>query len=210
MYERGLNNAGARSSRRAPNCAMPHTLHLSTENRTVTAEKILIATGGWPSLPEIPGIEHAITSNEAFHLPQLPRRSWSWAAAISRVEFAGIFHGLGVETTTGLSRGGNLARLRRWISAPCCAGNGEERGMEVRVNCQSRKDRKARRRIRCVTLEDGVAIETDCVMYATGRKPNIAGLGLDAAGVAVKSSRARSPSMHIRTPMWKISGRWAM
>ena len=142
MYERGLNTAGAMILHSRAELRDPHTIHLSTENRTVTAEKILIATGGWPSLPEIPGIEHAITSNEAFHLPQLPRRAMVVGGGYIAVEFAGIFNGLGVETKL-VYRGAEILRgfdmdirtmLRREMA---------KKGLEVRVNAIPQKSKNA-------------------------------------------------------------------
>ena len=79
--------------------AGPNAVRLSKDNRTVTARTILVATGGWPMLPKIPGIEHAISSNEAFHLPRLPEKIVIVGGGYIAVEFAGIFNGLGVDTT---------------------------------------------------------------------------------------------------------------
>jgi len=188
LYERGLSNAGAEIIHSRAELRDPHTVHLLAENRTVTADKILIATGGWPSLPEIPGIAHAISSNEAFHLAQLPRRVMVVGGGYIAVEFAGIFHGLGVETKL-LYRGAELLRgfdmdirtmLRREMA---------KKGLDVRVNANPAKIEK-REGVLFVTLEDGAVIETDCVMCATGRIPNIAGLGLEAAGVSVNARGA--------------------
>jgi len=205
LYERGLANAGASIIHSRAELRDAHTLHLSTENRTVTAEKILIATGGWPSLPKIPGIEHAITSNEAFHLAQLPRRVMVVGGGYIAVEFAGIFNGLGVETKL-VYRGAEILRgfdmdirtmLRREMA---------KKGLEVRVNANPAKIEK-RGDALLVTLEDGAVIETGCVMYATGRKPNIAGLGLDAAGVAVNAQGAIAVDAYSHTNVENI---WAL
>ena len=205
MYERGLNTAGATILHSRAELRDPHTIYLSTENRTVTAKKILIATGGWPSLPEIPGIEHAITSNEAFHLPQLPRRAMVVGGGYIAVEFAGIFNGLGVETKlvyrgTEILRGFDMdirTMLRREMA---------KKGLEVRVNANPAKIEK-RGDALLVTLEDGAVIETGCVMYATGRKPNIAGLGLAAAGVGVTAQDAIAVDEYSRTNVENI---WAL
>lgn len=205
MYERGLNTAGATIIHSRAELRDAHTLHLSTDNRTVTADKILIATGGWPSLPKIPGIEHAITSNEAFHLAQLPRRVMVVGGGYIAVEFAGIFNGLGVETKL-VYRGAEILRgfdmdirtmLRREMA---------KKGLEVRVNANPAKIEK-RGDALLVTLEDGAVIETGCVMYATGRKPNIAGLGLDAAGVAVNAQGAIAVDEYSHTNVENI---WAL
>lgn len=205
LYERGLRNAGADILHSRAELRDAHTIHLSTDNRTVTADKILIATGGWPSLPEIPGIEHAITSNEAFHLAQLPKRVLVVGGGYIAVEFAGIFHGLGADTKL-LYRGPEILRgfdmdirtgLRREMA---------KKGMEVRLNANPAKIEK-RGVALLATLEDGAVIETDCIMFATGRKPNIAGLGLDAAGVAVNAQGAIAVDEYSHTNVENI---WAL
>ncbi len=205
MYERGLNNAGAEIIHSRAELRDAHTLHLSTDNRTVTAEKILIATGGWPSLPKIPGIEHAITSNEAFHLAQLPRRVMVVGGGYIAVEFAGIFNGLGAQTKL-VYRGAEILRgfdmdirtmLRREMA---------KKGLEVRLNANPAKIEKSGDTL-LVTLEDATVIETDCVLYATGRKPNIAGLGLAAAGVAVTAQGAIAVDAYSHTNVENI---WAL
>ena len=87
----------------------PHTIKIVNEGRTVTAERILVATGGHPFVPEMPGKELAITSNEAFHLEELPRKIVIVGGGYIAIEFAGIFHGLGVEVEL-LYRGGEILR----------------------------------------------------------------------------------------------------
>ncbi|MEQ1889453.1 MAG: glutathione-disulfide reductase [Alphaproteobacteria bacterium] len=205
LYESGLNNAGAEIIHSRAELRDAHTVYLSTDNRTITAEKILIATGGWPSLPKIPGIEHAITSNEAFHLTQLPRRVMIVGGGYIAVEFAGIFHGLGAETKL-LYRGAEILRgfdmdirtmLRREMG---------KKGLDVRVNANPAKIEK-RGDALVVTLEDGAVIETGCVMFATGRKPKIEGLGLEAAGVAVNAQGAIAVNEYSHTNVENI---WAL
>ncbi len=205
LYERGLNNAGAQIIHSRAELRDAHTIHLSTENRTVSADKILIATGGWPSLPEVPGIEHAITSNEAFHLPQLPRRALVVGGGYIAVEFAGIFHGLGVETKL-LYRGAEILRGFDMDIRTMLHREMAKKGLEVRLNANPARIEKHGESL-IVTLEDGATIETDCIMYATGRKPNIAGLGLDAAGVAVNAKDAIAVDEYSHTNVENI---WAL
>lgn len=205
LYERGLKNAGADILHTRAGLRDAHTIHLSADNRTVTADKILIATGGWPSLPEIPGIEHAITSNEAFHLPQLPRRVLVAGGGYIAVEFAGIFHGLGVETTLAY-RGAEILRGFDTDIRAMLRREMVKKGVDVRVNCNPARIEK-RGAALIVTLEDGGVIETDSVLYATGRKPNIAGLGLDAAGVAVNAQGAIAVDEYSHTNVENI---WAL
>lgn len=205
LYERGLNNAGAEIMHSRAELRDAHTIFLAKDNRTVTADKILIATGGWPSQPKIPGIEYAITSNEAFHLPQLPERVLVVGGGYIAVEFAGIFHGLGVETKL-VYRGPEILRgfdmdirtgLRREMG---------KKGVDVRLNANPAKIEKRGGGL-VVTLEDGGVIETGCVMYATGRKPNIAGLGLEAAGVKVNERGAIAVDEYSHTNVENI---WAL
>jgi glutathione reductase (NADPH) len=159
-----------------------HTVAIG--ERRVTAQNILIATGGWPGKPAIPGIEHAITSNEAFELPALPRRVLLVGGGYVAVEFAGIFRGLGAEVTLAY-RGEQILRgfdddLRRHLR-----GEMEKKG--VRVLLASDVSRIARRADG--TLEAAVSglpgniLACDTVLYATGRTPNTARLGLAEAGV---------------------------
>jgi glutathione reductase (NADPH) len=159
-----------------------HTVAIG--ERRVTAQNILIATGGWPGKPAIPGIEHAITSNEAFELPALPRRVLLVGGGYVAVEFAGIFRGLGAEVTLSY-RGEQILRgfdddLRRHLR-----GEMEKKG--VRVLLASDVSRIARRADG--TLEAAVSglpgniLACDTVLYATGRTPNTARLGLAEAGV---------------------------
>ncbi len=205
LYERGLNTAGADIIHSRAELRDAHTLYLAAQNRTVTADKVLIATGGWPVLPKIPGIEHAITSNEAFHLAQLPRRVLVVGGGYIAVEFAGIFHGLGADTKL-VYRGAEILRgfdmdirtgLRREMA---------KKGVEVRLNANPAKIEK-RGAAMIVTLEDGGVIETDCVMYATGRKPNITGLGLETAGVKVNEQGAIAVDEYSHTNVENI---WAL
>jgi len=205
MYERGLNNAGATIIHSRAELRDAHTLFLPKENHTVTADKILIATGGWPVLPQIPGIEHAITSNEAFHLTQLPRRVMVAGGGYIAVEFAGIFHGLGVETNL-LYRGPEILRGFDMDIRTLLRKEMVKKGVMVRVNANPARIEKNGGALK-VTLEDGGVIETDCIMYATGRRPNIAGLGLEAAGVAVNAQGAIAVDKYSHTSAENI---WAL
>ncbi|MEQ7156522.1 glutathione-disulfide reductase [Brevundimonas aurifodinae] len=156
---------------------------------TVTAEKILIATGGRPWMPEsLPGIEHAITSEEAFHLPALPKRILIAGGGYIAVEFAGIFAGLGVETTL-IYRGPNILRGFDDDVRAHLAGEIEKRGIKVILGCQHTEIRQTESGLLNV-LENGMELETDVVMFATGRTPHVKGLGLEAAGVELDDDGA--------------------
>ncbi|MDQ7811950.1 glutathione-disulfide reductase [Brevundimonas sp.] len=155
----------------------------------ITAEKILIATGGRPWVPaDLPGVEHAITSEEAFHLPELPKRILIAGGGYIAVEFAGIFAGLGVETTL-IYRGPNILRGFDDDVRAHLAGEIEKRGIKVILGCQHTSLEKTATGI-VNHLENGMALETDVVMFATGRVPHVKDLGLETAGVALNDDGA--------------------
>ena len=147
-----------------------------------TAKHILIATGGWPQIPEIPGHEHAITSNEAFFLKELPKRVLVVGGGYIAVEFAGIFHGLGAQTSL-LYRGDMFLRgfdgsVRKHLHEEL-----NKRGMDVQFNADiARIDKQADGSLKA-TLKDGRTLIADCVFYATGRRPMLDNLGLENTGV---------------------------
>jgi glutathione reductase (NADPH) len=156
-----------------------HTVAIG--ERRVTAQNILVATGGWPVKPAIPGIEHAITSNEAFELPELPKRILMVGGGYVAVEFAGIFHGLGSRVTLSY-RGEQILRgfdddVRQHLH--------DEMGKKgVSILLESTVSSIARRADGALEATvNGGKIECDAVMFATGRTPNTARLGLGEIGV---------------------------
>ncbi len=166
-----------------------HTVELVGKDKTITAEKILIATGGRPWMPEnLPGIEHAITSEGAFHLPELPKRILIAGGGYIAVEFAGIFAGLGVETTL-IYRGPNILRGFDDDVRAHLAGEIEKRGIKVILGCQHVAIEKTETGL-LNRLESGHDIETDVVMFATGRVPHVKALGLETAGVELNDNGA--------------------
>ena len=183
VYERALTNAGVSIFRERAVVAGPHAVLLG--GKTYTAKHILVATGSWPQKPDIPGSELAITSNEAFHLDRLPKRALVVGGGYIAVEFASIFNGLGVQTTLAY-RG---AQLLRGFDAELGKRLGEEmvaKGVSVLLRKNPAKIEKGLK----VAFEDGTANDFDLVMFATGRKPNTAGLGLEAAGVKLAADGA--------------------
>ncbi len=166
-----------------------HTVEIVGKGQTITAEKILIATGGRPWMPaDVPGIEHAISSEEAFHLPELPRRILIAGGGYIAVEFAGIFAGLGVETTL-IYRGPNILRGFDDDVRAHLAGEIEKRGIKVILGCQHEAIEKTPTGL-LNRLGGGLEIETDQVMFATGRIPHVLGLGLETAGVELTEAGA--------------------
>lgn len=162
----------------------PNTVRLEKTGETISAAKILIATGGYPSVdPALPGVEHVITSNEAFHLKELPRRVIVAGGGYIAIEFAGIFAGLGAETTL-TCRAPKLLRgfdedLRDGLTEAY-----EHRGIRVVTGQAFTRIEKTPRGLVWHNA-DGPSLEADVIMFATGRGPNTAGLGLDKLGVRV-------------------------
>jgi len=166
-----------------------HTVEIVGKNQTFTAEKILIATGGRPWKPEdLPGVEHAITSEKAFHLPELPKRILIAGGGYIAVEFAGIFAGLGVETTL-IYRGPNILRGFDDDVRAHLAGEIEKRGVKVILGCQHTSIEKTETGL-VSHLGNGMTMEHDVIMFATGRVPYVKGLGLENAGVELNDEGA--------------------
>ncbi|WP_439851062.1 glutathione-disulfide reductase [Pseudomonas syringae] len=150
--------------------------------QTYSAERILIATGGWPQVPDVPGREHAITSNEAFYLKTLPKRIVVVGGGYIAVEFASIFNGLGADTT--LVYRGEL--FLRGFDGSVRTHLHEEllkRHMTIRFNSDIARIDKQPDGSLLLTMKDGGTLETDCVFYATGRRPMLDNLGLDSVDV---------------------------
>lgn len=156
----------------------PHKIKLGS--RTVSAKHILVATGGRPELPQIPGIEHVITSDGALDLKHLPKRMVIVGGGYIAVEFAGIFNAAGVEVTQ-LIRADMILRgfdadVRAHLSTEM-----QKKGITIKHATRLVRIDKTGETYRLMT-DEGAFIETDLVMYATGRVPNTEGLGLDSVG----------------------------
>jgi glutathione reductase (NADPH) len=182
VYARLLDAAGVERIEGRARIVDPHTVAVG--ERTFTAENILVAVGGWPERPEIPGIEHAITSNEAFALPELPRRVLVVGGGYIAVEFAGIFQGLGAQVTQ-LYRGPLFLRgfdddIRRALADEIRKSGVDLRFDENPVSIERLPSGALR-----ATLAGGSTLEADAILYATGRKPLTADLGLEKAKVAI-------------------------
>jgi glutathione reductase (NADPH) len=183
IYENVLAKAGAQILRGKATVVDAHTVELG--GKRYGARHILVATGSWPQLPAIAGRDLAITSNEAFHLDRLPRRALVVGGGYIAVEFASIFQGLGVETTLAY-RGANLLRGFDTELGQRLAEEMKKKGVAIRLQAKPAKLEPGIK----VTYEDGAVEETDLVMFATGRKPNTAGLGLQSAGVKLDAAGA--------------------
>lgn len=186
IYIRNLEKAGVEIIQSRATVRDAHTVRLEAEDREVTAERILIAVGATPYMPDVPGIEHAISSNEAFHLEELPKRIVVVGGGYIAVEFAGIFNGLGVETKQ-LYRGPLFMRgfdddLREMLAEEMM-----KKGVGLRMNSDIASIVKKDGELG-LTLTSGEILKTDAVMYATGRIPLTRGLGLEEAGVKLGKS----------------------
>ena len=186
VYDRMLAGAGVTVIHGHATLSGPHDVQVN--GQSIRARHILIAVGGTPKLPEIPGIEHAISSNEAFHLSQLPRRVVVVGGGYIAVEFASIFNGLGAETTL-LHRRQQLLRGFDADLGLHLAQEMAELGVSFRWNEAIQSIDKQSDGLH-LQLQSGEQLVVDCVMYATGRVPLIEGLGLDAAGVKVNAKGA--------------------
>jgi glutathione reductase (NADPH) len=160
----------------------PNSLRLAS-GKEITADKILIATGAWPVMPEIEGVEHAISSNEVFHLEALPKRIVIVGGGYIANEFAGIFHQFGshvtlVNRTDVILRGYDHQIVDRLMQISI------RKGIDFRFNAMLEKIGKRDGSLQ-VTMSGCDDIEADQVLFATGRSPNTPGLGLEAAGVGV-------------------------
>ncbi len=176
----------------------PHTVKLTATGETVHAERILIATGAAPSLgKEIEGREHVISSNEAFHLKELPKRILIQGGGYIAVEFAGIFNGLGSEVTL-IYRGENILRGFDDEVREHLRGEMEKRGIKVITRHIVEAIEKVDHGL-CIELSGHDDVMADAVMFATGRRPNVAGLGLEAAGVALNDKGAIQVDDYSRT-----------
>ncbi len=183
IYGTMLGNAGVEIINGTASIVDPHTV--AVDGKHYSAERIMIATGGWPFKPDVPGIEHAITSNEAFYLDTFPQRVVVVGGGYIAVEFAGIFNGLGADAHL-LYRGEQILRgfdngVRDFAAEQIAA-----KGVNIHTNTDiERIEKLASGELECV-LNNGERLVVDCVMYATGRRPMTDGLNLEAVGVETR------------------------
>ncbi len=187
VYEGVLKKAGVEIHRGRAEVLSPHEVRVN--GKAFSAKHILVATGSWPHVPPLPGFEHAITSNDAFHLERLPRRAVVVGGGYIALEFAAIFNGLGVQTT--LSYRGR--QLLRGFDADLGTRIAEEmaaKGVKVSLGAEPAAMRRRGDASLEIEFTDGRLQNADLVMLATGRRPVTAGLGLEAAGVMLAKDGA--------------------
>jgi glutathione reductase (NADPH) len=205
IYVRNLQNAGAELAHGRAHLIDAHTVEIENVGRRTT-DKVLIATGGRPWMPkDLPGIEHAITSNEAFHLDKLPKTIVIAGGGYIAVEFAGIFNGLGVDVTL-VHRGPNVLRgfdddVRSHVTEEM-----EKRGIKVMLGTQHTAIEKSATGL-VSRLSDGHQCESEVVMFCLGREPYVEGLGLEAVGVKLTEAGAVAVDDYSRTNVENI---WAV
>jgi glutathione reductase (NADPH) len=203
FHEELLRDAGVQHVEGRATIIDPHTVEV--EGKRYSAENILVATGGWPTVPEIPGAELAVTSNEMFYLDELPRKAIIVGGGYIAVEFACIFHGLGVDVTE-LYRGPLFLRGFDGDVRTHLAEQIRGRGIDLRFDTNVTAIEKTDSGIRA-TLTDGSKLDGDLILFATGRHPNTANLGLEEVGVEFGKAGAIAVDEYSRTNVPSI---WAI
>ena len=200
IYVRLLQNAGCDRINGRGTIVDAHTVAVG--DRRLTAERILVAVGGWPVMPDVPGIEHAISSNEALDLRSRPERIVVVGSGYIAVEFAGIFRAFG--STVDLVFRADMA-LRGFDQdvREVLTEEMTKKGINFRPGCLPDRIEKVGDEVH-VHLNDGNTIVADAIMYATGRAPNTKGLGLEEVGVEMKPNGAIVVDQDSRTSVPSI------
>ncbi len=188
LYGQTLDNHKVTVFRSRATLVGPQKVRLA-DGQELTAERILIATGGWPFVPEFPGSEHAITSNEVFHLKTLPKRIVIAGGGYIANEFAGIFNEFGSKVTI-VNRGDTILRGYDEQIRDRLLQISMTKGIDFKFNAPFRSIAKNDDGSLTVTLDNCEPIVADAVLIATGRTPNTRGLGLEAAGVELDDHQA--------------------
>ena len=185
VYKRILDNAGVTTIYGRATIVDPHRVRVGDQE--YTAERILVAVGGWPSIPDIPGKEHITSSNDVFYLEQFPQKVIIVGGGYIAVEFAGIFNGLGAETHL-LYRGDLFLRgfdqdIREFIATEIT-----KKGVNLHFNSDIAKIEKQADGQLLATLKNGDSLLADTIMYATGRHPKTANIGLENTTVKLAAN----------------------
>ena len=180
IYHNLLSGAGVTLVQGRARLLDSHTVAVG--DKTFSAERILLATGGWPFIPDFPGREHVISSNEVFYLEQLPKRCVVVGGGYIAIEFAGIFKGLGCQTSL-LYRGEQFLRGFDQGIRDHMVVTLQNKGMDLQFNTDVTRVNKQADGSLQVHLKSGEMLETDLVLYATGRRPKLDGLRLEKTAV---------------------------
>ena len=201
IYENLLSNSGVEIYHGRAKLIDSNTVEIDSQQ--LMAKKILIATGGTPFVPAIEGVEHAITSNEVFHLEQQPTSALVVGGGYIAVEFAGIFNGLGIQTSL-IYRGPQILRgfdetVRQHLAAEII-----KKGIDLKLNNNIQKIELLDNGQRKVSLTDGSTVTVDCVLFATGRSPNTTDLGLEEVGISLGKNYQIKVDEHSKTNIENI------
>lgn len=197
LYGQTLGNNKVEIFLQRATVAAPNLVRLA-DGREISAKHILIATGAWPAVPAIPGAEYGITSNEVFHLENLPKRAVIAGAGYIANEFAGIFHELGVEVTL-VTRGDKMLRSYDQEIVEKLVGISRGKGIDIRFDFKCPAVRKQADGSLLIESGNGDDVETDLLLFAIGRVPKTKDLGLEAAGVALDADGAVIVDAHNAT-----------
>jgi len=201
VYQQLLHGPGVQIVRGWATLVDGHRVRVRTAagEKEFTARHILVATGGTPTVPSFPGCEHVVTSDNMFDLEPFPARLLVVGGGYIACEFASIFNGLGSRVTQ-LYRADQILRGFDHDVRDFIAREMRRTGIDLRVGSDVRAIHKATHGLE-VTLLDGSIVSADVVLYATGRRPNVNGLGLDAAGVTQGKEGAIVVDAHYRTSL---------
>ena len=200
VYDGLLSGAGCTQIEGHAKVVDPHTVEVN--GKTYTADTILLATGSWPRMPDVPGIEHAISSNEVFFLEEQPKRVLIVGGGYIAVEFAGIFNGLGSDVVQ-VYRGPLFLRGFDDDVRAHLAGEIRKHGVDLRFDTNVTKIEKVDTGLR-VTLTDDSQLEVDQIMYATGRVPLTENLGLENVDVELNENGSVKVDEYSRTSVPSI------
>ena len=196
IYENLLSNAGVEILYGTASLVDKNTITIN--DKLITGKTLLIATGGTPFMPPIAGIEHAISSNEVFHLEQQPKSALVVGGGYIAVEFAGIFNGLGIDTCLAY-RGSQILRGFDNSIQNHLSNEIQKKGINLKLDTNVTQIKLNKNGKRVATLSDGEEIIVDCVLYATGRKPNTENLNLKSAGVSLGKKDQIAVNKHSQT-----------